>query len=242
MVVETLTPEMTPSPTLKPVETREHDLISPVSPLPPPKEQLRPFSYEALTPPDTQVKAMEQAANLSTPAVSTLPAAIENRASTETSSIGSMKANFPGTTIAPASETTTLESTVQELPPRSPLPFIPLTKRSVAMPETLNPRITNTHLDCYANHRHNIWSNNVYQPMGCMICHLNEKDMKWMCTWCQLRICMACSGELRMVPGRDLQRLLDARVNAEAELEEQQGGAVDRAEEAVAEVGRVAEA
>jgi hypothetical protein len=40
---------MTPSPTLKPEVRRDHD-ISPVTPLPPPTEQNRPFSYEAPAP------------------------------------------------------------------------------------------------------------------------------------------------------------------------------------------------
>ena len=43
--VHTITPEMTPSPTLKPVLAKKDGDISPVSPLPPPSER-RPFSYE----------------------------------------------------------------------------------------------------------------------------------------------------------------------------------------------------
>ena len=43
--VHTITPEMTPSPTLKPVLAKKDGEISPVSPLPPPSER-RPFSYE----------------------------------------------------------------------------------------------------------------------------------------------------------------------------------------------------
>jgi hypothetical protein len=247
MVVETLTPEMTPSPSLKPVETRDYDLISPVSPLPPPKEQLHPFRYETVAPPDTQTKAKQQAANPAAPDVYAPSALIERRASEETASIESTEPDLPGSTIAAASSnaasTTTLNSTVEDLPVQSPLPFTPLTRQSVAIPENLIPNITNKHLQCYSSHKINLWSMNQFQPMGCMICHLHEEERKWMCTWCLLRICVRCSGELRMVPGRDLQRLLNARAEAETEsgVDEQQGGVVARINEEVCEEGRVIE-
>ncbi|KAH8707173.1 hypothetical protein GQ44DRAFT_491014 [Phaeosphaeriaceae sp. PMI808] len=77
------------------------------------------------------------------------------------------------------------------------------------LPPTLIPPITPAHLSCYTSHRHNIWSNNAFQPMGCMICLQNERDPKWCCTWCQLRICVGCSEELSTVPGRDLGRLIE---------------------------------
>ena len=41
-----------------------------------------------------------------------------------------------------------------------------------------------------------------------MICHSNERDRKWACTWCQLRLCRACSEELSNIPGRQLRALL----------------------------------
>jgi len=44
--------------------------------------------------------------------------------------------------------------------------------------------------------------------MGCMVCHANERDRKWKCTWCQLRVCRGCSEELGRL-GRDLGRLVE---------------------------------
>jgi hypothetical protein len=44
-----------------------------------------------------------------------------------------------------------------------------------------------------------------------MVCHSNEPDRKWSCTWCQLRVCRACSDDLAHVRGRDLAALLSAR-------------------------------
>jgi hypothetical protein len=56
--------------------------------------------------------------------------------------------------------------------------------------------------------------------MGCMVCHENDKDRKWACTWCQLRICRSCSEDLRAVPGRDLRTLLEAREKGETVVAE----------------------
>lgn len=53
-----------------------------------------------------------------------------------------------------------------------------------------------------------------------MVCHENDKDRKWACTWCQLRICRSCSDELRAVPGRDLGILLEARAKGQAVVAE----------------------
>jgi hypothetical protein len=56
-----------------------------------------------------------------------------------------------------------------------------------------------------------VWSNNAFQPMGCMVCRVNDKERKWCCTWCQLRICRGCSDELSMVPERNLGAYLEQR-------------------------------
>tara|TARA_R110002003_G_scaffold1184_11_gene22680 strand:+ start:48734 stop:49090 length:357 start_codon:yes stop_codon:yes gene_type:complete len=87
------------------------------------------------------------------------------------------------------------------------------------MPTDLIPAITPSHLHCYTSHKMAIWSNNTFQPMGCMICHDNARDRKWSCTWCRLRVCVSCSEELRMVPGRDLGALMAERERVEKEKE-----------------------
>ncbi|KAF3051698.1 hypothetical protein E8E11_011257 [Didymella keratinophila] len=89
--------------------------------------------------------------------------------------------------------------------------FVPLTVQSIPLPINLIPRITPSQLSCYTSHATNVWSNNVFQPMGCQVCHSNAKDRKFSCTWCQLRICKNCSEELCMIPGRNLGSLLQAR-------------------------------
>ena len=94
----------------------------------------------------------------------------------------------------------------------------------IPLPLTLIPRITPSQLSCYTAHATSVWSNNVFQPMGCMVCHSNEKERKFSCTWCQLRICRACSDELVTVPGRDLGALLKAR-EMEREMQKEEVGA-----------------
>ena len=47
--------------------------------------------------------------------------------------------------------------------------------------------------------------------MACMLCLENNRERKWTCTWCQLRICGSCSDELKAVPGRDLAVLMEKR-------------------------------
>jgi hypothetical protein len=70
--VTVTTPEMTPSPTLRPEVRRDHD-ISPVTPLPPPTDQHRPFSYEAPAP-ETQNQTQTQTQAEATPAPAPAPA------------------------------------------------------------------------------------------------------------------------------------------------------------------------
>jgi hypothetical protein len=67
--------------------------------------------------------------------------------------------------------------------------------------------------------------------MGCMVCHSNEKDRKWACTWCQLRICRGCSEELRMIPGMKLGKLLEARSEEQIKDEEKPGIIVEDVDE-----------
>jgi len=50
-----------------------------------------------------------------------------------------------------------------------------------------------------------------------MSCHGNERDRKWSCTWCQLRICRSCSEELCRVRGRSLERVVEERRMREGE-------------------------
>ena len=130
-------------------------------------------------------------------------------------------------TTHPSLSTSTLPTNFDDFAPEVEEPFLPLTVQSIPYLTTLIPRITPAQLNCYTNHATNVWSNNVFQPMGCQVCHANEKDRKFSCTWCQLRICRNCCEELCMVPGRSLGALLQAREEGAKEVASLHSGVVN---------------
>ncbi|EMD65472.1 hypothetical protein GGP41_010357 [Bipolaris sorokiniana] len=121
------------------------------------------------------------------------------------------KDNEPQITIEPKE---VMEPT-EVMEPATPPPFVSLTEQSIPIPISLVPQVTNKHLHCYIGHAQNIWSNNVFQPMACMVCRENGKERKWCCTWCQLRICKGCSDELMRLPARNLALLMDSKSKAQ---------------------------
>jgi hypothetical protein len=213
---------MTPSPTLKPEEPVEQ-FISPVTPLPPPSEQRRPFSYEPAPAPVPPPKVEEQpktAIPFITPSVTVPPVQIDEPqrpTSADLSGPDSPELSSP----TPPAAIAQLENAAPAIPETqpspvkeqasSPPPFTPLTRAPISWPQHLIPDITPAHLNCYTSHKSNVWSNNAFQPMGCMVCRVNDKERKWCCTWCQLRICRRCGDELSMIPGKNLSRLLEER-------------------------------
>jgi hypothetical protein len=207
MKMESRTPEKTPPPISKFEAATQQDPVSPLSPLPPLRNDERPFSFEASNRPEPQAKSKTRALDTAAPMVSPLLAPV----------LPAQPA-YP-TRITSLDRPSSRRSTPPAPDPVSPLlsttpapPFTPLTHAPIPLPQRLIPEITSTHLNCYANHRMTIWSNNMFQPMGCMVCHSNETDRKWACTWCQLRICRGCSEALCMVPGRDLWVLMERRL------------------------------
>lgn len=226
---EVTTPEMTPSPTLKP-ELRMDNEISPMKPLP------RPFSYEGPgeaaqgSPQQKEQEPKQQEKEVSSPAKEeTIEASLPLRTTSldppePSPSVRPMTAPAPHSTFStthPSLSTHALPSdTTTEA---QEVPFVPLTDQSIPLPLTLVPRITPSQLSCYTSHATSVWSNNVFQPMGCMVCHSNEKERKFSCTWCQLRICRGCSEKLVAIPRRDLGRLLRMREMEEAKEMEGEG-------------------
>ncbi|RAR15696.1 hypothetical protein DDE83_000928 [Stemphylium lycopersici] len=234
MDVQIITPEMTPSPTLNPNLAKNDSEISPVSPLPPPSEQSHLCSYEPAADAETQQAKQPYSAKLTPPHVPTPPMDAQHpmrttsldppapspsfrpsSAPSRPTSTDLSDANlspFPGPSIpsSPVDENGAPSATLPA-EPATPPPFTPLTQHPIPLPISLVPQITKAQLHCYTGHTHNIWSNNLFQPMACMVCHENGKERKWACTWCQLRVCRGCSEELRRTPGRDLGVLLEVR-------------------------------
>jgi len=70
------------------------------------------------------------------------------------------------------------------------------------------PELTVIHLQCYQLHRNIRESSNIHAPVPCMTCHREDKEMRWKCTWCCLRICGGCMETLGSIPDRDLTVIL----------------------------------
>ncbi|KAH7563193.1 hypothetical protein J3E72DRAFT_244525 [Bipolaris maydis] len=131
--------------------------------------------------------------------------------------------SIPPSPIAKDSEPKIMTEPKEVMEPATPPPFVPLTEQSIPVPFSLVPQVTNKHLHCYTGHAQNIWSNNVFQPMACMVCRENGKERKWCCTWCQLRICKACSDDLMRLPTRNLALLMDSKSKAHNPVENDMG-------------------
>ena len=72
------------------------------------------------------------------------------------------------------------------------------------------PSLTDIHLHCYQSHRNVKPSKNIYAPVPCMACHVDDFEIRWKCGWCCLRICAGCMEKLDHIKGRDLQTLIQS--------------------------------
>jgi hypothetical protein len=206
-----ITPDPTPSPNKTTAVQAQgskfpnaKDLQSPVSPITNDNAR-RPFSYEAIA--QQPQRPQEQ-----------LPPRAESAQSYQSAS-----------PISPAAATITFppRSTSR---PQQPKPFAEIQQQQTSRspsPDSLNSppsppnivkpspstaaAITDKHLSCYAQHASYVWSKNDCQPMACMVCHENDRERKWACTWCYLRVCLACSDELMRTPGRDLRAVMEKK-------------------------------
>ncbi|KAI4117058.1 MAG: hypothetical protein LQ345_002618 [Seirophora villosa] len=70
------------------------------------------------------------------------------------------------------------------------------------------PPLLPIHLECYQSHRQLLASQNVFHPVPCMICGSDNKQVRWKCIWCCVRICGECSEALIKIKGRDLGTLV----------------------------------
>lgn len=57
---------------------------------------------------------------------------------------------------------------------------------------TAVPPLTLAHHHCYHSHRTMQLSRNVYASVPCMTCYQDDKEPRWKCSWCCLRICRQC--------------------------------------------------
>ncbi|KAF2087713.1 hypothetical protein K490DRAFT_65555 [Saccharata proteae CBS 121410] len=133
---------------------------------------------------------------------------------------------FKNTSKAQKSETRTFQNTLS--PPASPpandtsnhkyTEQRPATTSTLERFRAARPRKTNAaalsivQTDCFHSHRRFHRSHNGFAPVACMVCYATDKEDRWTCSWCALRICQNCRGKLESVPKKNLDVLLRARL------------------------------
>ncbi|KAI1752387.1 hypothetical protein F4782DRAFT_152784 [Xylaria castorea] len=71
-------------------------------------------------------------------------------------------------------------------------------------PNALNDR----HYNCHLNHVQFVNSRNTHYPLACQTCGIADKERRYMCTYCNLRICVPCV-ELLTTNGRSLRATME---------------------------------
>ncbi|KAI6246498.1 hypothetical protein HI914_05493 [Erysiphe necator] len=66
------------------------------------------------------------------------------------------------------------------------------------------PPLNIIHFECYHEHRNLRKTRNQMCPIGCMMCHKKDTEIRWMCTWCYLCACANCTRLLTQTPNRNL--------------------------------------
>lgn len=66
------------------------------------------------------------------------------------------------------------------------------------------PPLTRVHYDCFQAHRHMPQSNNVWYATACMTCRKLDQEVRHRCTFCCLRVCVACFERLQRSKDRSL--------------------------------------
>ncbi|TGJ80591.1 hypothetical protein E0Z10_g8187 [Xylaria hypoxylon] len=69
-----------------------------------------------------------------------------------------------------------------------------------------NP-LSERHYKCHVNHNKLLDSRNTNYPLACQTCGGADKERRFMCTFCSLRICMPCA-DLLVANGRNLQSVM----------------------------------
>ncbi|RYC58726.1 hypothetical protein CHU98_g7477 [Xylaria longipes] len=70
-----------------------------------------------------------------------------------------------------------------------------------------NP-LSDRHYNCHLNHNRFLASRNTHYPLACQTCGIADKERRYMCTYCNLRICVPCV-ELLAANRRNLRATMD---------------------------------
>lgn len=82
-------------------------------------------------------------------------------------------------------------------------PFTPPEIEPVTVP------LNRLHYACFQEHRSMMPANNVWYSLPCMTCQKFDREMRYRCVFCCLRICAVCYQSLQKVPNRSLARLME---------------------------------
>ncbi|GAQ43556.1 hypothetical protein AtubIFM55763_010788 [Aspergillus tubingensis] len=72
------------------------------------------------------------------------------------------------------------------------------------------------HFACYQDHRSMPPANNVWHAVPCMTCQKFDRDVRYRCVFCCLRICTGCFQTLQTIPRRSLAQLMESIPAAKA--------------------------
>ncbi|KAK7514745.1 hypothetical protein IWZ03DRAFT_416131 [Phyllosticta citriasiana] len=101
----------------------------------------------------------------------------------------------------------------KDTPPASPiLPSHQLFNSRIRPKRTTAAMLTRIHTACYHAHARFHRSSQRFVPIDCMMCFSNPPDHQWTCTWCALRICQPCRAKLDAVPRRNLDAIVQGRL------------------------------
>lgn len=81
-------------------------------------------------------------------------------------------------------------------------PWTPPDYEPVAAP------LSKLHYACYQEHRSMPTANNVWHALPCMTCQKFDREMRYRCVFCCLRICAGCFQTLQKCPNRSLAQLM----------------------------------
>ncbi|KAI4125036.1 MAG: hypothetical protein LQ338_004501 [Usnochroma carphineum] len=87
-----------------------------------------------------------------------------------------------------------------------PHPLFPI--RSPLLEKVPAPSLLPAHFACYQGHRRMLVSRNAQHPVPCMVCRVEDEEVRWKCVWCCLRICRGCMARLNKTERRDLRTLV----------------------------------
>ncbi|PYI06255.1 hypothetical protein BO78DRAFT_397440 [Aspergillus sclerotiicarbonarius CBS 121057] len=66
------------------------------------------------------------------------------------------------------------------------------------------------HFACYQDHRSMPPANNVWHTLPCMTCQKFDREVRYRCVFCCLRICAGCFQTLQTCPNRSLAQLMES--------------------------------